>query len=200
MPFMVTNQLIHQESGRSNLQQITSKPRPILPKSILWFQLSWGYLSIIPLIMVMLRFTLQSFHLNLTLYMLHIQTPIRSNKLTMMKWNISWNSSTKKTMMIFWMLTSRWFRLYWCSNLLKKFIWYLLCCFINMDDILQSQIVYHTFICLFQKKVTLIMSTRDMSKQLSLFYVFLLTVKLYIKWDQFIFVQVTLPTPYNEVP
>ena len=37
---MVTNQLIHQESGTTNLQNITSKPVPLLLKTVLWFQLS----------------------------------------------------------------------------------------------------------------------------------------------------------------
>ena len=59
--FMVINQLIHQESEIANVQPFTSTPRPLLPKQVLWFRLSWGYLIIIPLIMVMMRFTLQSF-------------------------------------------------------------------------------------------------------------------------------------------
>ena len=39
-----------------------------------------------------------------------------------------------------------------------------------------------------------------MPKELGLFYVALPTVKLYIQWDQFIIVQITLPTPSHHVP
>ena len=100
------------------------------------------------LIMVMLRFTLNIFQLNLTLNMFHIQTPIRSNQLMIIKCTISCNSSTQNMMMIFWMLTSKCFRLYWWSPLLQNFIQYLLCCFINTENqMLQSQISCHTFLC-----------------------------------------------------
>ena len=44
------------------------------------------------------------------------------------------------------------------------------------------------------------METRDMPKGLGLFYVAFLTVPLYIQLDQFITIQVTLPTPYHQVP
>ena len=37
-----------------------------------------------------------------------------------------------------------------------------------------------------------------MPKGLGLFYVALLTVPLYIKWDQFIIAQFILPTPYHQ--
>ena len=46
--FMVKNQLIHQESGTANLQQITSNTVTLLPEPALWFQLSWGDLIIMP--------------------------------------------------------------------------------------------------------------------------------------------------------
>ena len=39
-----------------------------------------------------------------------------------------------------------------------------------------------------------------MTKELVLFYVFLPTGTLYIRWDQFIIVHVILPIPYNYVP
>ena len=39
-----------------------------------------------------------------------------------------------------------------------------------------------------------------MPKELGLFYVPFLTVRLYIQLDQFIIVQVTLPTLYHQVP
>ena len=39
-----------------------------------------------------------------------------------------------------------------------------------------------------------------MPKELGLFDVTFLTVSLYIQWDQFIIVQVALPTPSNKVP
>ena len=49
-PFVVNNQLIHQESVIVNLQHITSNPVLLLPKPTLWFQLSWGDLIAMPLI------------------------------------------------------------------------------------------------------------------------------------------------------
>ena len=72
-----------------------------------------------PLILVMLRFTLQSFQLNLSLNLFQIQTPLQSNQLMTMKWTISWDSFTKNMMRIFWMLTSRCLRIDWWSSLLK---------------------------------------------------------------------------------
>ena len=44
------------------------------------------------------------------------------------------------------------------------------------------------------------MITRDMHKEMGLFYIVFLTVTLYIQWDQFIIVQVTLTTPSHQVP
>ena len=44
------------------------------------------------------------------------------------------------------------------------------------------------------------METRDMPKELGLLYVAFLTVQLYIQLEQFIIVQVTLPTLYHHVP
>ena len=144
---MVMNQLIHQKSGTENFQNITSNPGPLLLKPFLWVQLSWGDLIIIPLIMIMLILILQSFQLNLTLNLLHIHTPFQSNKWMMMKWTISWNSSTQNMMMIFCMLTSRCFRHDWWSPLLPYFIQSLLCCFINMEEqMLHSKIACHNFL------------------------------------------------------
>ena len=74
------------------------------------------------------------FLLNITLNMFQIQTPLRSNQLMMMKWKVSWDYFTQNMMMIFWMLTSRLFRLEWWYPLLQKFIQYQLCCFINMEE------------------------------------------------------------------
>ena len=102
---MVKNQMIHQDCGTDNLQQLTSNPGPLLPKPFLRFQISWEDLIIIPFIMVMLRFIFQSFQLNLTLNLLQIQTPLQSNQLVMMKWTIYWSSSTQNMMMMKWMLT-----------------------------------------------------------------------------------------------
>ena len=48
--------------------------------------------------------------------------------------------------------------------------------------------------------LNMIMETKDTAKELGLFYIVLLTVPLYIQWEQFIIVQVTLPTPSNWVP
>ena len=145
-PFMENNQMKHQESGTSILQQVTSNPGPLLPTPALWFQISWGGLIIIPLIMVMLRFTLHIYQLNLTLNLFQIQTPLQLNQLMMTKCIISWNSSTHNMMIIFWMYTSICFSLDWLSPLLQNFIQYLLCCFINMEELmLHSQIACHTF-------------------------------------------------------
>ena len=44
--------------GTENLHKINSNPEPLLPTPALWFQISWGGLIIITLIMVMFRFTL----------------------------------------------------------------------------------------------------------------------------------------------
>ena len=74
------NQLIHQESVTANLQRITSNSVPLLPKPVLWFQISWGCLISIPLIMVMLRFTLHILKLNITLNLFQIQTRIISDQ------------------------------------------------------------------------------------------------------------------------
>ena len=43
--------------------------------------------------MVMLKFTLKIFQLNLTLNQFQIQTPLLLNQLMMIKWIISWNYS-----------------------------------------------------------------------------------------------------------
>ena len=137
----------HQYSGTYKLHQLTSNPGLLIPKSVLLVNISWGDLIIIPLIMVMLRFTLQSFQPNITLNLFHIQTPLLSNQLMMMKWTIYCNSFTQKMMKIFWMLTSRWFRLDWWSPFHQLFLQYLLCCLINMEErIFQSQILCHAFL------------------------------------------------------
>ena len=78
------------------------KTSPVLPAS-------WGYLIIMPLIMMMLSFTLHSLPLNITLNLFQILTPLQPSQLMIMKWTISWNYSTKNTMMIFCMLTSKCF-------------------------------------------------------------------------------------------
>ena len=120
-----------------------------------------------------------------------------------MKLTITWNSSTHSMMKIFWMSTYRFFRIDWWLPLLKYFLHYLLCCFINIEErMLQTKIACYTFLCLYQPIPfwNWLMETRDMPKKLGLFYVDLLSVTLYIQWEQFIIVQVTIPTPYNQVP
>ena len=62
-------------------------------------------LIIMPLIMVVLQFTLQIFHFNLILNQFHIHTSLRLDQLMMMKWIISCNSSIQNMMTIFWVLT-----------------------------------------------------------------------------------------------
>ena len=153
MPLMQMNQRIHQESVTANLRQITSNPGPLLPKPVLGFQLSRVDLIINKLIMVMLRFTLQIFQFNLTLNILHNPTPIQSNHLMMMKCTISYNYFTHNMMVIFWILTSRCFRLEQWPPLLQNFIQPLLCCFINIEQrMVQSQIACHNFLCVFQPR------------------------------------------------
>ena len=152
---MVMNQMNHQYNGTSNLQNLTSNPVPLLPKPTLRFQLSWGDLIIVPLIMVMLKLPLRSFQLILTLNQFQIQTPLRLNQLIMMKCIISCNYSINNMMKIFWMFTSRCFKLDWWLHLFKNFIQYLLCSFINMEEqMLQSQIACHTCLCFSPTKAT----------------------------------------------
>ena len=78
-------QLNHQEIGTSKLQQFSSNPGPLLQKPGLCFWLSWVDSIIMPLIMVILRFNLQSLHFNLPLNLLQIRTPLQSNQLMMIK-------------------------------------------------------------------------------------------------------------------
>ena len=67
---------------------------------------------------------------------------------------------------------------------------------------LQQKIACHTFLCLSQPRPLWkwILKTQDMPKQLVLFNVYLPTVTLYIKWDQFLIVHVALTTPSHQVP
>ena len=105
--------------------------------------------------------------------------------------------------MLFYMLTYRCFKLDWWSPFLQNVIQYLLCYCIKMEDrMLQSQIACHTFLCLYPPRPlwNWLMETWDMPKDLGLFYVAFLTVWLYIHLDQFIIVQVNLPTLYHQVP
>ena len=153
MPFMVKNQINRKESVTDNLHNLTSNSETFLPTPYLLFQLAWGYLIIIPLIIIMLGFILNSSQLNLTLNMFQIHTPLWLNKLMMMKLTISWKYFTQNMMMIFWILTSRWFRVDWCLPLLQNLIQSILCCFIKMEEqLLQSQISSHTFLCLSQQR------------------------------------------------
>ena len=65
----------------------------------------------------------------------------------------------------------------------------------------ESKISFHTFLCLYQTKTLRIwpMETRDMPKELGLFYVILLTDPLYIHWDTFIILHVILTIQYHQV-
>ena len=151
----------------------------------------------------MLRFILRNIHLNLPLNMFHIWTLLQSYQLMMMKWNNSCNSSIQIIVMIFCILTSICFSLYKWLLLIQNSIHSLMCCFINIEEkILMSQIACHTFLCSYQTSPMWIclMEKRDMPKELGLFYVIFLTVPLYIRWDQFFIVQVTLPTPSYSMP
>ena len=111
----------------------------------------------------------------------YIQTPLQLNQSMMMKWTISWNSSTQSTMTIFYILTSICFKLDWWSPLLQNFIHDLLCCFINTEEqMLQSQISCHTFLWVSQPRP--------------------LWNWLMKTWETPIIVQVTLPKLYHQVP
>ena len=146
-------QLRHQESRTANLQNLTSNPGPLLPKPVMGFQLSQWDLIIMPLIMVMLISTFQSFQLNLIMSIFQIQTPLQLNQFMMMKWTIYCNSSTQNMIMTFWLLNYICFRIYWFSPLLQNFIQYILCCFINTEEkMLQSKIACQNFICLSQPR------------------------------------------------
>ena len=195
--------MIHQESGTTNLQQLASNLVLLLPTPAQWFQLSWEDLIIIPFIMVILRFTLQSFQLNITMNQLQIYTPFQINPLMMMKWTISYNSTIHNIMKTFWVLTSRCFRIDYWLPLLQHFIHYLLCCFIKIEErMLQSQIICHTFLCLSRPRPlqNWLVETQDMPKELELFYFTILNFPLYIQWVQFIIFQVNRPIPYHQVP
>ena len=101
------------------------------------------------------------------------------------------------------MLTYRCFKLDWWSPLLQNFIQYLLCYFIKTEKrILQSQIACHTFLCLSPPRPmwNWLMESRDMPKELGLFYFAFLTVWLYIQLEEIISVQVTLKTLYHQLP
>ena len=63
------------------------------------------------------------------------------------------DSSIQNTMKILWVFASIFFKIDWWLSLLKKFIQSLLCCFINMEEqMLQSKIACHNFLCLSQRK------------------------------------------------
>ena len=143
---MVTNQLIHQESGTSNLHHFTSNPGPLLPKPALWFHLSWVDLIIMTLIMSMYIFNLQNFQLNITMNLFQIRTPLRSNQLMMMKWTIYFNCSNHNMIMILWIMNSILFRINWWRIHIQNDTQSLLCYFINKEkQMLQSQMAYHIF-------------------------------------------------------
>ena len=144
MLFIVIKQLIHQESGPDNLHQFSLNAGPLLPKPALWFWISQGDLIIMALIMVILIFNLQSIHLNLPLTLFQIRTTLQSNKLIMLKLTNYWNYSTHSTIMIFWVLASKCFRLDQWFLLPQNYIKYILCCFIETEkQILVSQTVGH---------------------------------------------------------
>ena len=95
------------------------------------------------------------FQLSLTMNQFQIQTPLRLNQLMTTKWTVSWDSSIKNMINIFWMLFSRCFKLDLRLPLIQSFTQYLLCCFINLEDrMLQSHIVCHSFY-VFPTKATL---------------------------------------------
>ena len=152
-PFMLMNQMNHQDSGSANLQKLNSNPWPLLLTLSLWFQLSWGDLIIMPLIMMMLNITLHTFQLNFTINKFQIHTALQLNQFMMMKCIISWNSSIQNMMKIFWMLTSIFFKLDCWLPLLQNSIYSILFCFINMEEkMFQSQIACHTFLFLSQPR------------------------------------------------
>ena len=64
---------------------------------------------------------------------------------------------------------------------------------------LESKIACHTFISFSQPRPiqNWLIAMGDISKELGFIFVILKTVPLYIKWDEFIIVQVTLIILYN---
>ena len=105
----------------------------LFPKIVLCFQLSWGDSIIMPLIKVILSFTLKGVYLKIPLNLFQICTPLQPNQLMIVKWSNYCNSSTQSMMLIFWMLNSRLFRLEQWPLLIQNFIHSLLCCFINTE-------------------------------------------------------------------
>ena len=102
MPFMVMNQRIHKYSVTGNFQQFTSNPGPILPKPVLLFRISWVYLTIMTLVIVMLGFSLYIIYFSLPLTLFQIRNQLWSNQFMMVKWTNSWNYSTQIMMIMFW--------------------------------------------------------------------------------------------------
>ena len=174
-----------------------------------------------PLIMVMLRFALQSFQLSLTLNQFQIHTPLQLNQLMIMKWNIYWNYSIQNMTKIFWMLTSIYFRLNWWFPLLKSFIESL------------STVLFHKYgganvsVTNWMSHFSMFVPTKDTVKLSNgntghsqgigiilchfpncsiiypvgpVYYCPGHPSNTNIQWDQFIIVHVTLPTPSHQVP
>ena len=101
---------------------------------------------------------------------------------------------------LFCMLISRCFRIYYWPPLIQNFIQYLLCCFINMEDqILQSQIACHTFLCLYHDATVKLANGNTVHAQLIGIVLYFFVI-LYIQWGDFIIFHVTFPTPSDWVP
>ena len=70
------------------------------------------------------------------------------------------------------------------------------------EEMLELPISFHTFICLYlpDQMWNFLMKKWDTPKELGLSHVDLLTVSLYIPWEQFSTIQDTHHIQYNQVP
>ena len=193
------NQLIQQEIGTSNLHHLTSNTRPLVPKPVLQFWLSWGDLIIMLLIMLMLRFTLQSIYFNISLTMFHIRTQLLSSQLMIMKWIISLNYTNLNTTAIFWMLISRCFSIdQWQLLPQKNSVSTVLFHKYGRTNVGVTNCTSH-FSMFVPIKANLKLDNGNMgnSQGTGIIYVLFLNSTLYIQWDQFITVQATHTIPSN---
>ena len=148
--------------------------------------------------MVVLRFTLKSIHLNLPMTLFHIWTPLWSNKLTMMdKWTNSWNSSTQSMMMIFWMLTSIWFRIDYWLLLPQNFIQLLLCCLMSTEEKKPVKNLMLQFFMFIPTKANVKLVNGNMGHYQRIGIILCFFPNCH---NQFINIQVTLTTPSQQVP
>ena len=152
--------------------------------------------------MGMLRSNLHIFQLNITLNLFQIQIPLKKSIYDDKMYQLLELFNSKHDddllgvniqMLPEWLVVAISSKIYTLSTLLfHKYI---------EENVSVTNCMSH-FICSFQPRPlwNWLMETWDIPKQLELFYVIFLSVPLYIHWEQFIIVQVTLPTPSHQVP